>query len=124
MTDYIEGYDSKTCTFNPNEVIRTNFIASCGLGNLKKLILSLYNVLITYIPDEKPQIEFRDEQFACKDENLKLFYGSDMNDGLKSFFTGDENNINEDKKHFRDIIYAWFTVFFYTYNFFSSRFFS
>ena len=90
MIDFIEGYDSKICTFNPKKNFTDNFLASCGLGNLKKLILSLYKVLSQYIDGKKEEIKYIDKPINCTSDVkfAKLFYGS--NTEPKSYFKNQE----------------------------------
>jgi hypothetical protein len=47
IESYNEGYNQKTCTFDPTKKITGSFY-ECNQNNLNKLILSLYNVLKNY----------------------------------------------------------------------------
>jgi hypothetical protein len=106
MIDYIEGYDSKICSFNPNLVVN-NFLASCGLGNLKKLIISLYNVLSGYVDNKKPEIKYIQKKINCKGEFkfTKLFYGS--NTDPKCYFKKSDSQ-DSDKKDIEKILNGWY----------------
>ena len=107
MIDYIEGYDSKICSFNPKLVDYDNFIASCGLGNLKKLIISLYNVLSGYVDNKKPEIKYIQKKINCKGDFkfTKLFYGS--NTDPKCYFKKSDSQ-DSDKKEIEKILSGWY----------------
>ena len=108
MIDFIEGYDSKICTFNPKKNFTDNFLASCGLGNLKKLILSLYKVLSQYIVGKKEEIKYIDKPIDCNSDVkfAKLFYGS--NTKPKSDFKNQDKKIT-DSGIITELLNGWYT---------------
>ena len=110
MINYIEGYDAKTCTFDPNKKTGKDWYASCNLGNLKKLILSLYNVLKNYsiANNSKPAVKINNQikckDFVTEDEKLtKLFFSPDGINIISNF-----TDNSEDKEIIKSIITGWY----------------
>lgn len=116
--DYITGYDLTTeCNFDPSQNVSVNFLASCSLGNLKKLILSLYKVLVGYVDAKATEKTYIKNIINCdKDPKsefrfTKLFYGS-LNQPKEKFET-DDNNKNEknDKDNIKTLLNDWYRIY-------------